>query len=286
VILFVSNGAVCRFSGAHSKKEFEKNLITITKKMSISVFESASDLGQAAGAHAAKLLREAIAEKGVANLIVATGTSQFETLKQLIEEDGIDWSKVTMFHLDEYIQLPLSHPASFRKYLKERFLEKLPPLAAAYLINGETDVVEEIKKLDKMIARHPIDVALVGIGENGHLAFNDPPANFDTDEAYLVVDLDEPCRLQQLNEGWFGSLQEVPNQAISMSIRQIMKSKNIICSVPDARKAEAVKNSLTQPVSNLFPASILQNHQNCHFYLDKHSASLISVEGEVVSVAP
>lgn len=252
--------------------------------MSISVFETAAELGQAAGANAAELLRSAIREKGSANLIVATGTSQFETLNQLISEKDIDWSKVTMFHLDEYISLPLHHPASFRKYLKERFLGKLPPLAASYLINGETDIVEEIKRLDKMIARHPIDVALVGIGENGHLAFNDPPANFDTDEAYLVVDLDEPCRLQQLNEGWFGSLAEVPNQAISMSIRQIMKSKHIICSVPDERKADAVKNSLTQEVSNLFPASILQEHGSCHFYLDAKSASLISVEDGEVSV--
>lgn len=251
--------------------------------MSISVFDTARSLGQAAGAHAADLLRKAIAEKGSANLIVATGTSQFETLNQLIGEEGIDWSKVTMFHLDEYIALPLSHPASFRKYLKERFLEKLPPLAAAYLINGEGDVTEERKKLGELIAKHPIDVALVGIGENGHLAFNDPPADFDTEEAYLAVDLDEPCRLQQLGEGWFGSLAEVPAQAISMSIRQIMKSEHIICSVPDKRKAEAVKNSLTQPVSNLFPASILQQHPDCHFYLDEDSASLISIEGSEVS---
>ncbi len=252
--------------------------------MSILVFDTPAELGKAAGSHAAGLLRQAIAEKGEANLIVATGTSQFETLKQLIAEEDIDWSKVTMFHLDEYIGLSVTHPASFRKYLKERFLEKLPPLAAAYLINGETDTEQERQKLGDLIRNHPIDVALVGIGENGHLAFNDPPADFDTEEPYLVVDLDEPCRLQQLNEGWFGSLEEVPAQAISMSIRQIMKSKHIICSVPDERKAEAVKNSLTQPVSNLFPASILQDHPSCHFYLDQKSASLISVEGDEVSV--
>lgn len=251
--------------------------------MSISVFENAQELGRAAGVHAADLLRSAIAEKGHANLIVATGTSQFETLKQLIAEEGIDWSKVTMFHLDEYIGLPVTHPASFRKYLKERFLEMLPPLEAAYLISGEGDVAAERKKLGDLITAHPIDVALVGIGENGHLAFNDPPANFDTEEPYLTVDLDGPCRMQQLNEGWFGSLQEVPEQAISMSIRQIMKSKHIICSVPDERKAEAVKNSLTQEVSNLFPASILQQHPSCHYYLDEASASLISIDGASVS---
>jgi glucosamine-6-phosphate deaminase len=251
--------------------------------MSILVFDTPAGLGKAAGSHAAELLRQAIAEKGEANLIVATGTSQFETLNQLIAEEGIDWSKVTMFHLDEYIGLSISHPASFRKYLRERFLAKLPPLAAAYLINGETDTEEERKKLGDLIKNHPIDVALVGIGENGHLAFNDPPADFDTEQPYLVVDLDGPCRVQQLNEGWFGSLEEVPAQAISMSIKQIMKSKHIICSVPDERKAEAVKNSLTQPVSNLFPASILQEHPSCHFYLDEKSASLISVDGDEVS---
>lgn len=251
--------------------------------MSILVFDTPAALGKAAGSHAAGLLRQAIAEKGEANLIVATGTSQFETLNQLIAEEDIDWSKVTMFHLDEYIGLSISHPASFRKYLRERFLAKLPPLAGAYLINGETDTEEERKKLGELIGNHPIDVALVGIGENGHLAFNDPPADFDTEQPYLVVDLDGPCRLQQLNEGWFGSLDEVPAQAISMSIKQIMKSKHIICSVPDERKAEAVKNSLTQPVSNLFPASILQEHPSCHFYLDEKSASLISVDGDEVS---
>lgn len=252
--------------------------------MSILVFNTPAELGKAAGSHAAGLLRQAIAEKGEANLIVATGTSQFETLKQLVAEGDIDWSKVTMFHLDEYIGLSVAHPASFRKYLKERFLEKLPPLAGAHLINGETDTEAERRKLGDLIMGHPIDVALVGIGENGHLAFNDPPADFDTEDPYLVVDLDGPCRVQQLNEGWFGSLDEVPAQAISMSIRQIMKSKHIICSVPDERKAEAVKNSLTQPVSNLFPASILQEHPSCYFYLDEKSASLISVDGDEVSV--
>lgn len=247
--------------------------------MKISVLESAEALGQVAGKHAADLIRKAIAEKGAANIIVATGTSQFETLKQLIAEEGIDWSRVTMFHLDEYIGLPVTHPASFRKYLKERFLEQLPPLAAAYLIDGEVDDDAERKKLGELIAGHPIDVALVGIGENGHLAFNDPPADFDTEEPYLTVNLDHACRLQQLNEGWFGSLDEVPQQAISMSIRQIMKSKNIICSVPDRRKAEAVRNCLTGEVSNLHPASILQEHAACYIYLDEPSASLISVSG-------
>lgn len=244
--------------------------------MKIVISNTSKELGQVAGSEAADLIRQTISEKGKANVILATGTSQFETLSQLIVEENIDWSKVTMFHLDEYIGMQVTHPASFRKYLKERFLEKVSPLAASYLINGETDPEKEIEMLSEAIAEFPIDVALVGIGENGHLAFNDPPADFDTEKPYLVVNLDEPCRLQQMNEGWFNTLEDVPAQAISMSIRQIMKSTHIICSVPDERKAQAVKDSLEQEVSNLFPASILQQHQNCAFFLDKASASLLS----------
>jgi glucosamine-6-phosphate deaminase len=180
-----------------------------------------------------------------------------------------------MFHLDEYIGLPITAKASFRKYLKERFIDKVPALKASHLINGEADAKAESDRLGKLITEHPIDVALVGIGENGHLAFNDPPADFETDQPYIIVELDEACRKQQLGEGWFDSFEDVPKQAISMSIRQISKSKSIICSVPDSRKALAVKNTLEQPVSNIYPATILQLHPNCTFYLDKSSASLI-----------
>ena len=243
--------------------------------MNIQIFSNPQELGKAAGTKAAALIREAIAQKGSANIILATGTSQFETIKQLIAEEGIDWSVVSMFHLDEYIGLPITHKASFRKYLKERFLEQMPPLKAAYLIDGETDPEAETERLGDLIRQHPIDVALVGIGENGHLAFNDPPADFDTEKPYLVVNLDGPCRAQQFNEGWFPSVDDVPKQAISMSVRQIMKSTHIICSVPDERKAQAVKDSLEQAVSNLYPASILQQHPDCGFYLDKDSAKLL-----------
>jgi len=243
--------------------------------MDINIAENAHELGKRAGAAAAQAIRETIASKGAANIILATGTSQFETLKQLISED-IDWSKVVMFHLDEYIGLPVTHPASFRKYLQEKFIAKVPPLKAAHLVNGETDPQAECDRLGKLITSHPIDVALVGIGENGHLAFNDPPADFITDEPYIIVALDEACRRQQLGEGWFKSLDEVPPKAISMSIKQILKSKMIICSVPDSRKAIAVKNTIEQTVSNLYPASILQTHGDCRFYLDKHSAAKLS----------
>ena len=247
--------------------------------MNIEIAKDPKELGDAAGRSAGKLIREAIAEKGTANIILATGTSQFETLSQLIREKNIDWSKVTMFHLDEYIGLPQTHPASFRKYLAERFLAKVPPLKAANLVNGEGDPEAECVWLGDLIAQHPIDVALVGIGENGHLAFNDPPADFDTEEPYIVVNLDAACRKQQYGEGWFKSIDDVPRQAISMSVKQIMKSKQIICSVPDERKALAVKNTVGQSVSNRFPASILQTHEHCTLFLDKASASLLA-DGE------
>ena len=244
--------------------------------MNINIEHDPFDLGKAAGAAAAQLIREAIAANGSANIILATGTSQFETLNQLVSEKNIDWGNVTMFHLDEYIGLPLTHPASFRKYLQERFISKVPALKKAYLINGETDPEIECTRVGNLITRHPVDVALVGIGENGHLAFNDPPANFDTEQPYIVVELDEACRKQQLGEGWFNTIEEVARYAISMSVKQILKSKHIICSVPGSRKAMAVKNTLEQPVSNLYPASILQTHPNCTCYLDKFSAALLS----------
>src|SRR5438045_2074095 len=194
--------------------------------MEINKSKNSQDLGKTAGAATGKLIREAIKKNGSANIIVATGTSQFETLNQLISERDIDWSKVEMFHLDEYIGLPITSPASFRKYLQERFLSKLPELKKAHLINGEEDAKNECLRLNKLIINHPIDVALVGIGENGHLAFNDPPADFNIEDPYIIVELDYNCRKQQWSEGWFHSIDDVPKQAISMSIKQILKSKH------------------------------------------------------------
>lgn len=244
--------------------------------MEIKITNNPVDLGQAAGKSGAELIRKAIDQKGFANIILATGTSQFESLNQLIEEPGIKWSEVTLFHLDEYIGLPITHPASFRKYLKERFITKVSKLKGVNLIDGEADPTAECERLSALILAHPIDLAFVGIGENGHLAFNDPPADFETEKAYIVVELDEACRKQQLGEGWFPSLEAVPTKAISMSIKQILKSKAIICSVPDLRKAQAVKNTIENPVNNLFPATALQLHPNCTCFLDTASASLLS----------
>jgi glucosamine-6-phosphate deaminase len=233
------------------------------------------ELGRQAALEAAELIRAEIVRKGSANIVFATGASQFTVLAALIAAPRIDWTHVTGFHLDEYLGLSVSHPASFRQYLRERFVDKVP-LQAFHYVNGEaTNPKLECQRLAALILKHPIDIALVGIGENGHLAFNDPPADFETEEPYLVVKLDEACRSQQFGEGWFSTLADVPQCAISMSIRQIMKSKAIICSVPDKRKAEAVQNALEGPVTANCPASILQQHPNCTVFLDPPAAGLL-----------
>ena len=242
--------------------------------MHLEVFDTKAELGQTAARDAAKIISQAIGERGAAFVIAATGASQFEFLDALVIEE-IDWSKVTFFHLDEYVGLPESHPASFRRYLKERILSRVQP-RSFHLINGEAgDVYEECRRVGELISRETIDVAFVGIGENGHLAFNDPPADFETDEPYIVVNLDQKCRQQQVGEGWFKSIDEVPNEAISMSIRQILRSRNILCIVPDHRKSVAVKNCVELEVSPMHPASILQKHESVTLYLDRESASLL-----------
>ena len=209
-------------------------------------------------------------------MIVATGASQFEMLAALVLEPNIDWSKVVLFHLDEYVGMPITHPASFRKYLKERLVDKLPmPPKAFHTIDAEKDPAAECRRLGAVLVKQPIDVAFIGIGENGHLAFNDPPADFETEEPYLVVALDDACRQQQFGEGWFPTFADVPTKAISMSVRRILKSKRIVCSVPDARKAEAVRNAVEGPVTPAVPASILQTHPNMTLYLDPPAASLL-----------
>jgi glucosamine-6-phosphate deaminase len=242
--------------------------------MQIVVCDTKQDLGAQAAEAGAELLRETITARGRANIVVATGASQFEMLEALTSTWGVDWSCVTAFHLDEYLGMPMSHPASFRRYLKERFVDRLPQkLAAFHYIDGEQDAAAECARLGAIIAAHPIDAAFIGIGENGHLAFNDPPADFETDAAYIVVGLDEACRRQQLGEGWFPSLEAVPTQAISMSIRQILSARQIICSVPDGRKAAAVAAAVEGPVTPGVPASILQQHAGTTLYLDRDSAA-------------
>jgi len=245
--------------------------------MNVVIRDDKKELGRTAARLGVERLRGALADRGRANIILATGASQFEMLEALVAADGIDWPSVTAFHLDEYCGMPISHPASFRKYLRERVVDRLPqPLAAFHFLDAETDPAGECERVGELLRQSPIDVAFVGIGENGHLAFNDPPADFDTDEPYLLVDLDEKCRLQQVGEGWFACLDDVPTQAVSMSIRQIMKSKAIVCTVPDLRKADAVRATVEGDVSPLVPASILREHGDCHLVLDVGSASLLS----------
>ncbi|MBG29819.1 MAG: glucosamine-6-phosphate deaminase [Opitutae bacterium] len=231
-------------------------------------------MGAAAAAAGINKLKATLAEGGTASIIVATGVSQFQVLDLLARSD-LPWNKITVFHLDEYVGLPITHGASFRKYLWERFVTKLPlPPAAFHYLDGEGDVEAECDRVSELISSTSIDVAFVGVGENGHLAFNDPPADFETEKPYIVVDLDDACRRQQLGEGWFPDFESVPDRAISMSIRQIMKSASIICTVPDERKAEAIKNATQGPVTPEVPASILQNHSDCQLFLDQAAASL------------
>jgi glucosamine-6-phosphate deaminase len=240
----------------------------------IKCFTDKREMATVAAQHAAAILRQIIQAQGTARLIAATGASQFEFLEVLTSLPGVDWQHVEMFHLDEYIGLPVLHPASFRRFLEERLIRKAG-ITRYHLLDGEQDAAEVIRRTGQALLSAPIDVAFVGIGENGHLAFNDPPADFETEEPYIVVNLDEACRRQQLGEGWFATLADVPKRAISMSVRQILKAKRILCIVPDARKATAVKACFEGAISPLAPASILRTHADTTVYLDAHSAALL-----------
>ena len=251
--------------------------------MNVAVFNSKPELAQAAAETATHIIRQVIAERGQAYLIAATGASQFEFLDVLTSQQDIDWTQTTFFHLDEYVGLPATHPASFRKYLKERIVDRVRPGAFHFVNGDDPDPVAECQRLGDLISRQTIDAAFVGIGENGHLAFNDPPADFETQEPYVVVELDQACRRQQVGEGWFESVDDVPQQAISMSIQQILKARNVLCIVPDQRKAQAVRDTLELEVSPLRPASILQRHPRTTIYLDTESAALLKPRGATQS---
>ncbi len=244
--------------------------------MLIKVFSDKNSLGSAAASKAAAIIRQAISQRGVARIIAATGASQFEFLEALTKAHDVDWGKVEMFHLDEYVGLSIEHPASFRKYLLERLIQKTG-IQKYHLLDGEADPDEVCRNAREDLSA-PVDVAFVGIGENGHLAFNDPPADFETDEAYIVVELDEACRRQQVREGWFEGFAEVPKKAISMTIRQILKSRSIICVVSDTRKAKAVQTCFEGEVSPMAPASILRTHLDTTVFLDAESAQLLNPE--------
>lgn len=245
--------------------------------MSLAVYPNRIALAQAVAREAQALLIKTIEKNGTARIVAATGASQLDTLEELIKLSGIAWDKVEMFHLDEYVGLGEDHPASFARYLRERLIDKTG-IRKFHLIDGTRPTQETIATLNHQIAQAPIDLTFAGIGENGHLAFNDPPADFATEQPYLVVSLDEMCRRQQFGEGWFTSIEEVPTQAISMSVQQILKSSHILVAVPDARKSRAVQQCLEEEISPLFPASILRTHPNATVFLDEGSASLLSSE--------
>jgi glucosamine-6-phosphate deaminase len=250
------------------EKEFRVDQLTIQ------IYKDKFEMGRAAADSAEKHISDAINKKGEAVIILATGASQFEFLDSLSEKQ-IDWKKVIAFHLDEYVGIPDTHPASFRRYLKERIIEKVG-IGTYYLIEGDTeDSEKECNRLGNLLEKYPVDVAFVGIGENGHLAFNEPPAQFNDNMKYKIVELDEKSRKQQLGEGWFKKLEEVPKFAITMTVPAIMESRAIICTVPDARKARAVKNTLNSKISPEFPASIIREHPNATLFLEQNSASLL-----------
>lgn len=244
--------------------------------MKIRIFEDKVSLGNAAAQQAAGAIRRAISEHGRARVVAATGVSQFAFLEALTQAPGIDWRKIELFHLDEYIGLPITHPASFRKFLLERLVNKTG-ITSFHALNGDSpDPAQVARRVGQELNAAPVDVAFVGIGENGHLAFNDPPADFATEEPYLIVDLDAACRRQQVGEGWFATLDDVPRQAISMSVRQILKAREIIAVAPEARKAAAVKACVEGDITPLAPASILRTHGNTTLYLDRNSASQLT----------
>ena len=243
--------------------------------MLIRVFDDKTTLGRAAADQAATAIRRAISERGSARIIAATAASQLEFLDALTKASGIDWKKVEAFHLDEYIGLPISHPGSFRKMLMEQLVSKTG-ITRYHLLDGDAaDPVAVVKEAGKQLASAPIDIAFLGIGENGHIAFNDPPADFETEEPYIIVNLDEACRQQQVGEAWFANISQVPTQAISMSARQILKAKEILAVVPDKRKAQAIKSCFEGEISPMAPASILRRHPNATVYVDTASASLL-----------
>jgi glucosamine-6-phosphate deaminase len=250
----------------------------------IRVFEGRDSLGKAAGAQAAIAIRKAIVEKGRARVIAASAASQCELLESLTSATDIDWKKVELFHLDEYIGLPQSHPASFCRFLQERLVSKTG-IAACHFLDGEKDPGEVIRHANQAISSAPVDVAFVGVGENAHLAFNDPPADFETTNPFIVVNLDYACRQQQVAEGWFPDLEAVPKQAISMSVKQVLKSREILAAVPGPRKAQAIKACLEGEIGPMVPSSILRTHPNATIYLDHQSAGLLSPQTLAVLAA-
>ncbi len=231
-------------------------------------------LPAAAARHAASSLRRVINQNGKARIVAATGASQLEFLQELTSLTGIDWLQVELFHLDEYVGIPEDHPASFRRYLRENLIDKTG-IRNYHFLDGTRPVNDVIREVGRELTSAPVDIMFAGIGENGHLAFNDPPANFDTTDPYILVNLDEACRRQQVGEGWFARMENVPTTAISMSIRQMMKADELLLVVPDVRKAAAVKAAIEGEITPQVPASIIRTHPTVTLYLDEPAASML-----------
>lgn len=244
--------------------------------MLLRIFKDKVSLGRAAAEHAATVIRRALAERGEARIVTATGAAQFQFLEALTSTPNIDWPKVEAFHLDEYVGLPSNHPGSFKKFLIDNLASKTGIVKFHYLDGNASDVAAAAAEVGRKLASAPIDIAFLGIGENGHIAFNDPPADFDIEDPYLIVNLDEACRRQQVGEAWFADISQVPERAISMSARQILKARELLVVVPDLRKAPAVKMCLEGEISPMAPASIIRRHPNATIYLDTNSASMLS----------
>jgi len=241
----------------------------------ITICEDKHDMGRQAATLGITLIKEAIAERGEAAITVATGLSQFSLYAHLAAAD-LDWSAVTVFGLNEYVGISPTHPSSFRHYLQNRFIRKVQNLKAYHEVQGDAaDLTGEVARLNALIKNRQVDVAFLGIGENGHIGFNDPPADFNTTEGYIIVELEERCRRQQVGEGWFATLAEVPRKAITMSVRQMLHSRHVICSVPDQRKARAVAMCLYDQISPYSPASVLRTKRECTLFLDRTSSVLI-----------
>ena len=247
--------------------------------MKVKLYETTAAMGEAAAEQAAEVLKQAIAKNGSARLLLSTGASQFAFFEAFVKKD-VDWKKVEMFHLDEYVGISKNHPASFNRYLRERFIDKVHP-GKYHLIDGEKDPEATIKEITELLDRKQVDLGLIGIGENAHIAFNDPPADFADKRAYKVVDLADRCLQQQIGEGWFKTKEECYKQAISMTCDRIMQCKTIISVVPYAVKAEAIYATLTSPLSENVPATLLKNHADTTVYIDKDSASMLS--GEILA---
>ena len=244
--------------------------------MELQIMKSSREAGKKGAEKAEELIRKLIEEQGEFRMLIPTGQSQFEFYEAFTKMD-LPWDKMEFFHLDEYVGLPMSHPASFRKYLKERVVDVIG-IKRIHYIDGEGDLESMITNLTEKITEKTIDIGIIGIGENGHIAFNDPPADFDTQESYKVVELDERCRRQQVGEGWFASVDDVPKLAISATVSQIMKCRYIVSVVPHKVKAEAVKKTLeTAGVTEYIPATKLKEHENWYLYLDENSASELMI---------